>query len=119
MAAMWAKFRGAKRVISVDGIPYRLAVAREKLGVETINFTEVDVVDTIREMIPGGECGHPTVTKLIIGPDVCIDAVGFRYPKTVVHKVQRMTGVEGDSPEVLIEAILSCRKGGNISIVGD
>jgi len=106
MAAMWAKFRGAKRVISVDGIPYRLQFAKEKLGVETINFTEVDVVDTVRTMIPGG-------------PDVVIDAVGFRYPKSLVHKVQRSLGTEGDSPEVLIEALLSCKKGGNLAIVGD
>jgi len=106
MAQMWAKFRGASRVIAVDGVDYRLKVAREKLGSEIIDFREEDVVAAIQKMLPGG-------------PDVCIDAVGFRFPKSLLHKIERAVKLETDSPQILNEAILACKKGGNISIVGD
>jgi threonine dehydrogenase-like Zn-dependent dehydrogenase len=106
MAAMWAKFRGAKRVIMIDGVSYRLQFARERLGVETINFTEHDVEDTLRIMIPGG-------------PDAGIDAAGFRFPTTLLHKIQRAIKLETDSPQILTEIIRCVRKGGKIGIVGD
>ncbi len=34
---------GAERVIGIDRFPYRLQMAREKVGAETINYEEVDV----------------------------------------------------------------------------
>ena len=36
---------GAERVIAIDRFPYRLRMAREKAGAETINYEEVDVYD--------------------------------------------------------------------------
>ena len=56
---------GAERVIAIDRFPYRLRMAREKAGAETINYEEVDVYDTLMEMTGGR------------GPDACIDAVGL------------------------------------------
>src|SRR5947208_4754882 len=57
---------GAERVIAIDRFNYRLKMAREKTGAETINYEEVDsVVDTLNEMTGGR------------GPDHCIDAVGL------------------------------------------
>jgi len=106
MAIMWAKFRGASRVIAIDNVPYRLKVAQEVLGAEIINFSEKDVVATIHEMEP-------------LGPDVCIEAVGFRYAKSLIHKAERAVRVESDTPEILTECIKACRKGGIVSIVGD
>jgi len=106
MAAMWAKFRGAKRVIGIDNIPDRLFTASTKLGIETINFNETNPVHKLKEMIHNG-------------PDVCIDAVGFRYSKGLLHSVQRAVRLETDTPEVLTECIMSCKKGGIVSIVGD
>jgi threonine dehydrogenase-like Zn-dependent dehydrogenase len=44
MAARSALLNGAGRVISIDRIPERLALA-EKLGAETINYAEVDSSD--------------------------------------------------------------------------
>jgi len=106
MAQMWAKFRGAKRVIAIDAVQYRLQMAKEKLGSDIINFAECDVVQTLKSMVPGG-------------PDVCIDAVGFRFPKSLLHKFQRALRLESDAPQVLDEAILSVRKAGTVAIVGD
>jgi threonine dehydrogenase-like Zn-dependent dehydrogenase len=105
-AMMWAKFLGAKRIIAIDSVPYRLNVASYRFGAETINFEEKDVYQTMRELVPGG-------------PDVCIDAVGFRFPKTLLHKIERTLHLETDAPQVLTEAIMCCRKAGNLVIIGD
>jgi threonine dehydrogenase-like Zn-dependent dehydrogenase len=107
MACMWAKFRGASRVIGIDSIPERLALAKARLGIEVINFVEDDPVAMLKTIVP-----NP-------GPDVCIDCVGFRYTKTLAHATQRTTRLETDSPEVLTECIKACRKGGTISVIGD
>jgi len=106
MAQMWAKFRGASRIIAIDGVDFRLKTARDKLGSEIVDFRECDVISTIQKMIPGG-------------PDACIDAVGFRFPKTLLHKVERAVKLETDAPQILQEAITICKKGGIVSIVGD
>jgi len=105
MALAWAKYRGAKRLIAIDAVPHRLQAARN-LGAETINFAEKDVVETLHQQIPGGL-------------DVGIDCVGFRFPKSLTHKIQRAIRLEKDTPEVLYEAIMSVRKGGVISVIGD
>lgn len=81
-------------------------MARNHLGADIINGKEVDTVKAIQTLAPGG-------------PDVCIDAAGFRYSKDLTHKIQRMFHLETDTPEILKEMIYSVRKGGRISIVGD
>jgi threonine dehydrogenase-like Zn-dependent dehydrogenase len=103
--AMWAKFRKAGRIISIDCVPYRLDMAK-KLGCETVNFEEVDVVKTIQQMVPGG-------------PDICIEAVGFRFPKSILHKIERAVRLETDAPDIITECITLVRKGGNVAIIGD
>jgi len=106
MTQMWAKYRGAKRIIAIDAVPSRLQLAREKLGSETINFGETDVIEKMHEICPGG-------------PDVCIDAVGFRFPKSLLHKFERFVKLETDAPQVLEEAIILCKKNGIVSAIGD
>lgn len=54
---------GAGRVIAIDRVPERLAMA-EAGKTETINYEDVDVYETLQEMTKGR------------GPDRCIDAVG-------------------------------------------
>ena len=57
---------GAERVIAIDRFDYRLEMAREKCGAETLNYEEVDsVTEALKEMTAGR------------GPDACIDAVGM------------------------------------------
>src|SRR5246127_1522960 len=56
---------GAGRVIAIDRLPERLALARQA-GAETLNFDEVDsVVDALHDL---------TANQ---GPDSCMDAVGM------------------------------------------
>ena len=44
---------GAERVIGIDRIPERLAMAKEKAGAETINYEECDIYEALREMTGG------------------------------------------------------------------
>jgi len=106
MVMMWAKFRGASRIIAIDNLPYRLQLAKEKFGAEIIDYSKADVVSTIHNLLP-------------LGPDVCIEAAGFRYTKSVSHAAQRAAQLETDTPEILSEVIKSVRLGGHVSIVGD
>jgi len=106
-AAKWSKLAGARRVIVIDSIKERLAVAENTIGCDIINFDEVDdVVAEIYKFEPDGvDCG--------------IDAAAFRYTKGVIHKVQRALALETDSSEVVNEALRATRKFGTISLVAD
>lgn len=101
---------GAERVIAIDRVPERLAMARDKAGAEIINYEESDVIDTLKEMTGGR------------GPDACIDAVGMESHGTsidaVADKAKQVVRLGTDRPHVLREAIQSCRKSGTVSVPG-
>ncbi|MCW2954556.1 MAG: glutathione-dependent formaldehyde dehydrogenase [Conexibacter sp.] len=103
---------GAERVIAIDEYDYRLRMAHQQTGAETINFEEVDsVVEVLTEMTGGR------------GPDACIDAVGMEAdhhhgPIYAYDRVKQATRAETDRPYALREAILSCRNGGVVSVIG-
>ena len=101
---------GAERVIAIDQVPERLALA-EKGGAETIDFSKDKVYDRLQEMTKGR------------GPDACIDAVGAEAATgssldAVVDKAKAAVYLGTDRPHVLREAIMCCRNGGTVSIVG-
>jgi threonine dehydrogenase-like Zn-dependent dehydrogenase len=101
---------GAERVIAIDRFPYRLQMAREKAGAETINYEQADVYDTLMEMTGGR------------GPDACIDAVGMEaHTPGVVgayDRAKQALMLETDRPIALREAIMACRNGGTVSVIG-
>ena len=101
---------GAERVIAIDRFPYRLQMAREKAGAETINYEEVDVIDALKEMTGGR------------GPDACIDAVGMEAhghgPMYAFDRAMHAARLETDRPLALREAIQACRNGGTVSVIG-
>ena len=101
---------GAERVIAIDRFDYRLRIARDRAGAETINYEEVDVHETLKEMTGGR------------GPDACIDAVGMEghAPGLVgaYDKIKTNLLLETDRPIALRQAILACRSGGTISVAG-
>jgi threonine dehydrogenase-like Zn-dependent dehydrogenase len=108
-----AKMLGAERVIAIDKYDYRLDMARTGAGAtETINFDEQpDVVEALKEMTGGR------------GPDACIDAVGMEAehghgPIHAYDRVKQATRMETERPHAIREAIMSCRSGGVISIIG-
>jgi len=110
MAARAAQLLGAERVIVIDRLPDRLATAERRLGVETLDYSEVDVLDALREMTGGR------------GPDACIEAVGMEAhsagPSYVYDRVKQAARLQTDRPTAVRQAILACRKGGTVSIVG-
>ena len=111
MAMRSAYLLGAERVIAIDRFPERLAMARERVGAETINYAQVDsVIGELKEMTGGR------------GPDACIDAVGMEAHGTGVEyaydRVKQAVRLHTDRGEALREAILACRKGGTLSILG-
>jgi threonine dehydrogenase-like Zn-dependent dehydrogenase len=101
---------GAERVIAIDRFPARLRMAREKAGAETINYEETSVSEALREMTGGR------------GPDACIDAVGMEaHTPGVMHAYDRAKQammLETDRPVALREAIMACRNGGTVSVIG-
>lgn len=105
-AAKWSTIKKARRVIVIDRVPERLALAKS-WGCETINFAETkDVVARIYELEPEGV-------------DCSIDAAAFRYTKSILQTVQRAVGLETDQSEVVNEALRATRKFGNICLIAD
>jgi threonine dehydrogenase-like Zn-dependent dehydrogenase len=102
---------GAERVIAIDRFPYRLRRAAEKAGAETINYEETDVLEALREITAGR------------GPDSCIDAVGMEAhhgnPAIYAYdRAKQATRMETDRPFAIREAIMACKNGGTISVIG-
>ena len=97
---------GAGRIIAIDEVPERLAMA-EIGGAETIDFSNTDVYDELMARTKNR------------GPDSCIDAVGAEADGNLL---QHVTGtklkLQGGSPVALNWAIDSVRKGGNVSVMG-
>ncbi|MEU5965261.1 zinc-dependent alcohol dehydrogenase [Micromonospora parva] len=110
MAARSAQLLGAERVIMIDRFPDRLATATERIGVETINYAETDVLEALRELTAGR------------GPDACIEAVGMEShdvgPTYAYDRVKQAARLQTDRPTSVRQAIMACRKGGTVSIVG-
>jgi threonine dehydrogenase-like Zn-dependent dehydrogenase len=102
---------GAERVIAIDRFPYRLRMAREKGGAETINYAEVDSVPEVLREMTGGR-----------GPDACIDAVGMEAHGMgligAYDRAKQAMMLETDRIVALREAIMSCRNGGTVSVIG-
>ncbi|NYI07975.1 zinc-dependent alcohol dehydrogenase [Allostreptomyces psammosilenae] len=110
-AAVSARLLGAERVIVIDRVPARLRMAREKAGAETVDYEETDVLDALREMTAGR------------GPDACVEAVGMEahHPTPALHaydRVKHATRLESDRPHALREAVMACRSGGTVSVIG-
>jgi threonine dehydrogenase-like Zn-dependent dehydrogenase len=101
---------GAERVIGIDRFPYRLQMARDKVGAETLNYDDVDVLDALKEMTGGR------------GPDACIDAVGMEAhghgPMYLYDRAMHAARMETDRPTALRQAIQACRSGGIVSVIG-
>jgi threonine dehydrogenase-like Zn-dependent dehydrogenase len=104
---------GAERVIAIDQYAYRLEMARNKAGAtDVIDFSQdADIVEQLKELTGGR------------GPDAVIDAVGMEaaHGHGVVHAVDRVkqaTRSESDRGHALRDAILACRPGGIVSVIG-
>ncbi|MEA0553525.1 zinc-dependent alcohol dehydrogenase [Lysinibacillus irui] len=102
----FAWMKGAKRVIAVDYISYRLAHAKKMNNVEIINLDDYDeVAFYIREITKGGA-------------DVVIDCVGMDGKKTPLEAIGQKMKVQGGTLSPLRIAMDAVRKFGTIQITG-
>src|SRR5947209_7764810 len=108
-----AVMMGAERVIAIDQYDYRLQMAVNKArATDTINFAEnPDIVEQLKELTGGR------------GPDAVIDAVGMEaaHGHAALHAVERAkqaTRSESERGHALRDAILACRPGGIVSVIG-
>jgi threonine dehydrogenase-like Zn-dependent dehydrogenase len=111
LAMASARLLGAERVIAIDRFPYRLDMAIAKAGAtDRINYEEEDVPETLLELTGGR------------GPDACIDAVGLEAhgPAAIYayDRTKQALMLEPDRPIALRQAIMSCRNGGIVSVIG-
>ena len=101
---------GAGRVIAIDDVPERLAMARAG-NAETIDMSQENASERLKEMTKGR------------GPDSCIDAVGAEAHgsnalENVVDQAKTAVKLSTDRPAALRQAIMTCRKGGTLSVPG-
>ncbi len=110
MAMVSAWLKGASRVFAIDRFDYRLAAAAMKANAEVLNYEDSDILEALKEATGGR------------GPDVCIDAVGLEAHTTGVEETydrfKQKVRLQTDRPAVLRQAIMACRKGGVVSVVG-
>ena len=110
MAIRSAYLLGAERVVAIDTVPERLALAR-KGGAETLDFMATDIYDALQDLTQGR------------GPDACIDAVGTEAETmasldSAWDRVKMATFMGTDRPHVLRQTIHCVRNFGVVSIVG-
>jgi S-(hydroxymethyl)glutathione dehydrogenase/alcohol dehydrogenase len=106
LAQKFAWYKGAKRVIAVDYIDYRLEHAKKTNKVETVNFEQHDNTgEYLREITQGGA-------------DVVIDAVGMDGKMTPLEFLATGLKLNGGSTSALVIASQAVRKGGTIQVTG-
>lgn len=106
MTQKFAWMKGAKRVIAVDYINYRLVHAKKKNNVEIINLEDYDeVAFYIREITKGGA-------------DIVIDCVGMDGKKTPVEAIEQKLKLQGGTLSPIRIAMDAVRKFGTIQITG-
>ncbi len=111
MTIQSAWMMGAGRVIAIDRVPERLAMASSAGRAETINFDDEHVKERLDEMTGGR------------GPDRCIDAVGCEAHShgsidAVLDKAKKALKLGTDRAHALRESIMCCRTAGTVSVPG-
>ncbi|GIO60918.1 zinc-dependent alcohol dehydrogenase [Paenibacillus cineris] len=106
LAQKFAWQKGAKRVIAVDHVDYRLEHAKRTNNVETYNFEKThDIDQTLLEATKGGA-------------DVVIDCVGLDAKRTAMEKVETALMLQGGSLGAFNTAANVVRKFGTIQVIG-
>ncbi|RFU64925.1 zinc-dependent alcohol dehydrogenase [Peribacillus glennii] len=106
MTQKFAWMKGAKRVIAVDNLPYRLNHAKKMNNVETINFGKYDDTGSYIKQITEG------------GADVVIDCVGMDGKKSVIEAVEQKLKLQGGTISAIKIALNAVRKFGTIQLTG-
>lgn len=106
MAQKFAWMKGAKRVIAIDHVPYRLRHAVKMNKVEIFNFDDYDNMGAhIKEITSGGV-------------DIVIDCVGMDGKKNIAEKIGQKMKVQGGTLSALEIGYQAVRKFGTIHLTG-
>ena len=105
LAIASALMLGAERVLAIDSVPERLAMAAQQ-GAIVVDETHGDARGRIDDLTGGR------------GADAVIDAVGLEAHGSGYDKVKQAVKLETDRISALRSAIMVCRKGGIVSIPG-
>lgn len=106
MAQKFAWMKGAKRVIAIDNLPYRLNKAKRMNKVEAYNFDEYnDMGSYIKEITSGGA-------------DVVIDCVGMDGKKSTIEAIEQKLKLQGGTLSAIEIALNAVRKFGTIQLTG-
>ncbi|KSU83258.1 S-(hydroxymethyl)glutathione dehydrogenase / alcohol dehydrogenase [Fictibacillus enclensis] len=106
MTQKFAWMKGAKRVIAVDNVPYRLNHAVKMNNVEAFNFDQFDDMGAhIHEITNGGS-------------DVVIDCVGMDGKKSAVEAIEQKLKLQGGTLSAVQIAIRAVKKFGTIQMTG-
>ncbi|WP_458412813.1 zinc-dependent alcohol dehydrogenase [Schinkia sp. CFF1] len=106
LAQKFAWLKGAKRVIAVDYIDYRLEHAKRTNHVEIVNFEREENIGSYLKDITEG------------GADVVIDCVGMDGKMTPLEFLATGLKLHGGSMGAIITATQAVRKCGTIQITG-
>jgi threonine dehydrogenase-like Zn-dependent dehydrogenase len=97
---------GAERVIAVDTVPERMALAK-KSGAEILDYTDKNLQDNIKQLTHGR------------GPDAVIEAVGLEsHGFGGVAETLKTKATHMERPYALEQAIKACRPCGTVSLPG-
>ncbi|SDM98662.1 S-(hydroxymethyl)glutathione dehydrogenase / alcohol dehydrogenase [Fictibacillus solisalsi] len=106
MTQKFAWMKGAKRVIAVDNLPYRLNHAVKMNNVEAFNFDQFDDMGAhVHEITHGGA-------------DVVIDCVGMDGKKSAVEAIEQKLKLQGGTLSAVQIAIRAVKKFGTIQMTG-
>src|SRR5690606_11298428 len=96
-----AKLLDAGSVIAIDRFPERLAKAKAAGADIALNYEEVDILETLKDLTGGR------------GPDACIDAVGMEAhvhgAMHVYDRAKQAMRLQSDRPAAVRPASLECR----------
>jgi S-(hydroxymethyl)glutathione dehydrogenase/alcohol dehydrogenase len=106
LAQKFAWLKGAKRVIAVDYIKYRLQHAKRTNKVEIVNFEDHE------------NCGEYLKEITKGGADVVIDCVGMSGKMTPLEFLETGLKLQGGALGGLVIASQAVRKGGTIQVTG-
>ena len=100
---------GAGRVVAIEDVPERAALARLAGATDVIDFTKEDVLERLKEITHGE------------GPDAVIDCVGMESNAGhgvlgMLSKLQELTSMQ--RPYALTEMITAVRPSGTVSVPG-
>ncbi|MFS0855823.1 MULTISPECIES: zinc-dependent alcohol dehydrogenase [Paenibacillus] len=106
LAQKFCWLKGAKRVIAVDYVDYRLKHAKRTNNVEIVNFEQdKNIGNNLKEMTKGGA-------------DVVIDAVGMDGKMSDLEFLASGMKLQGGTMSAFIIASQAVRKGGTIQVTG-